>query len=150
MTPIYTLSIECLSGRHLPDRYVRIIETPTDTTLGDLHFLILDLAEFDGSDHLSGFYLANHWGGRKTWITIADDDDEAEEARLWDQALADLYPLPRNKKLYFLFDFGDSWIFEIRKQGREKQPAAGVEYPVLIHQEGPQLIQYESPEEDFQ
>ena len=149
MTANYTLSIECMSGRNLKDRYVRIIETPSDTTLGDLHYIVLEMTSFDGSDHLSGFYLANAWQGRrKEWLTVSDDGDEAAEELLWDKPLANLYPLPRTKKLYYLFDFGDSWIFEIRKKGREIKPAPGVEYPLLIHEEGPQLVQYEYPDED--
>lgn len=149
-TAIYTLSIECMTGPHWKDRYLRVIETPGDTTLGDLHFIMLELTGFDDSDHLTGFYQSNAWyGRRKEWLTVSDDGDEGEEELLWDKPLTDLFPLPRNRKLYYLFDFGDSWIFEIRTMGRQKKPTPGVEYPLLIQEEGSELVQYEYPDEDF-
>lgn len=148
MSGIYTLQIRCVSGPNLKERFLRLIETFNDIALGDLHFMILELTDFDGSDHLSDFYLSNSWHGRKTWITISENGDQDVEEQLWETPLADLFPLPRNRNLYFLFDYGDSWIFEIRKKGREKRPVPGTEYPILVGEEGPQPVQYEDPDED--
>ena len=67
MTGIYTRSIECMGGPNLKERFLRVIEVETDTTLADLHDHILELTGFDGSDHLSDSYLANNWyGGEKS------------------------------------------------------------------------------------
>ena len=33
--------------------------------------------------------------------------------------LCDIFPLGRNKKLYYVYDFGSSWCFEVVKKGRE-------------------------------
>jgi hypothetical protein len=46
------------------------------------------------------------------------------------------------KKLYYLFDFGDKWAFEICKQRGGKEPEPGVKYSRLIKALGPNLEQY--------
>ena len=147
MTGIYRLSIECMDGPNLKERFIRKIEVSSDTTLADLHFMILELVGFDDSDHLADFYLSYSWHGWKTWLTVAEDGDQSKEDGLWETPLSDLFPLPRNRKLYHLFDHGMSWIFEIRKKGREKKPAPGAEYPCLVAEEGPQPVQHEPPED---
>jgi len=92
--------------------------------------------DFDGDDHLSGFYLANAWDSRKTWLIDEYDDTP------WERTLEEIYPLPRLKKLYYLYDFGVSWIFEIRKKGRGKAPVEGEDYPCVVHATGPQPLEY--------
>jgi hypothetical protein len=56
--------------------------------------------------------------------------------------LNQIFPLPKHKKLYYWFDFGDDWIFEIRKQGKERAAAEGGGTPLLIEAEGPKPQQY--------
>jgi hypothetical protein len=36
-----------------------------------------------------------------------------------------------------LFDFGDNWTFEIRRQRKVKEPEAGVKYPRVVKTIGP-------------
>lgn len=55
--------------------------------------------------------------------------------------LNDLYPLGR-KKIYYLFDFGDHWTFEIRKARAVKKPEADVKYPRVVGAIGPAPEQY--------
>ena len=132
---IYTLSIECVCGPNLIEPFERTVEVPSNSTLGDLHWLILDLVEFDDDDHLTGFYGARTWEGPKAWLL--DDSEETP----WEMALEEIYPLPARRHLYFLYDFGDSWIFEIRK-GKDKTEEEGVEYPCLIKSIGPPPDEY--------
>ena len=132
---IYTLSIECVCGPNLIEPFERTVEVPSNSTLGDLHWLILDLVEFDDEDHLTGFYVARTWEGPKAWLL--DDSEETP----WEMALEEIYPLPARRHLYFLYDFGDSWIFEIRK-GKDKTEEEGVEYPCLIKSIGPPPDEY--------
>jgi hypothetical protein len=145
MKTIYTLSIKCVWGAYFNDRFLRVIEVPSDMTLGDLHFLILNLSEFD-NDHLSTFYTANTLRGKKVWFTESDEWEEGHDALsdgpLWDIPLHDIFPLPKHKKLYYWFDFGDDWKFEIRKKGKDKTPVSGVNYPRVIQEEGPKPEQY--------
>jgi hypothetical protein len=57
--------------------------------------------------------------------------------------LEGLFPLPKNMKLFYHFDFGDDWRFEIRKmRNKPKVPEAGVRYPRVIEAQGPKLRQY--------
>jgi len=55
--------------------------------------------------------------------------------------LKDIYPLGR-KKLYYLFYFGDSWPFEIRKARGVKKPESDVKYPRVVEAIGPAPEQY--------
>lgn len=71
---------------------------------------------------------------------MSEDSDYDEEA--WERPLGDIFPLGPHKKLYYLFDFGDSWTFEIRKKGKASSPLPGVLYPRVIYEEGPKPVQY--------
>lgn len=145
MKHIYKLSIECVFGAYLEERFLRVVEVPSDMTLGDMHFLMLDLAGFD-NDHMSTFYMANSLGGKKIYFT---EDGEWEETHdemmpdyLWNIPLHNVWPLPKHKKPYYLFDYGDAWTFDIRKKGKEAAPVAEVNYPRIIQEEGPKPDQY--------
>jgi hypothetical protein len=60
--------------------------------------------------------------------------------------LKDIYPLKKGLKLYYLFDFGDEWIFGIYKLRKKAIPQEGVQYPRVVSQTGNQLSQYGSCE----
>lgn len=109
---IYTLSIQCVSGPNLIEPFKRTVEVPSHYSLGDLHWLILDLVEFDEDDHLTGYYVARTWEGPKAWLL--DDSDETP----WERALEEIFPLTARRNLYFLYDFGTvgSLRFERRKK----------------------------------
>ena len=156
---IHTLSIELVGGpiNCKPLRWV--VEIPGDWNIEDLRDLLFDMVNLD-PEHASGFYLANQpWGSVKIWL---DDDDEdydflisaaplppgcfepedpdepeaADEPEDTDeqplQTFDQLYPLPKHKKLYFLYDFGACWRFEIRRKGRSRPAKEGVEYPQVL------------------
>jgi hypothetical protein len=127
---IYTLSIQCVSGPNLIEPFKRTVEVPSHYSLGDLHWLILDLVEFDEEEHLTGYYVARTWEGPKAWLL--DDSDETP----WEKTLEEIFPLPARRHLYFLYVFGNSWFFEIRKE-KENMEEEGFEYPCLIKSTGP-------------
>ncbi len=58
--------------------------------------------------------------------------------------LSDVLPLPaKGLKLFYLFDFGDSWYFQITKTRRkEKDPEPGVTYPRVVEKKGENPEQY--------
>ncbi len=144
MIAILTISIECVWGMYLKERFYRVVELPADTTLGALHDLIQQLTGF-GDDHMATFFTANSHRGRKVWFTEdgeTDEDHDAPDGSLWSIPLGRIFPLPKHKKLYYWFDFGDDWIFEIRKKRGKGVPGAGVKYPRVIAEEGPQPEQY--------
>ena len=49
--------------------------------------------------------------------------------------LNEVYPLS-GMKLYYLFDFGDDWLFQIKKSRKENLEKKDTKYPVLIESSG--------------
>jgi hypothetical protein len=151
MDAIYTLSINCVCGVYLKEPSFRLVELQSTSTLGELHNLIQKLTGFD-DDHMATFYLANTFRGAKVWL--AEDDGWEENPRapgdgpLWQIRLHDLFPLPKHKKLFYWFDFGDDWILEIVKKGKDATACAGVKYPKLIAKQGPKPEQYPDWEDE--
>lgn len=102
--------------------------------LDELAPLVLGIAGFD-DDHLDAFYLTNSARGKKTFLTgkgeWSNGDDETGDAHL-----SNIFPLPKNKKLFYLYDFGTSWCFQIIRKGKEKPAQAGLEYPRNVETKG--------------
>ncbi len=141
MAKIYTLSVECVSGSYLGEECVRVIEIPEDASLHSLHEAIQDAVNFD-RDHLYKFYAGRNMRNEK----IVYSEEYHWEDRKDDYIsirLNQIYPL-KNMKLYYLFDFGDEWIFEIKKKRGEKEAAANRTYPRVIESFGPNPEQYPS------
>ena len=56
-----------------------------------------------------------------------------------------LFPLPKNKKLYYWFDFGDDWKFQITKsRKKQKEPVPNERYPKIVSESGIKPEQYPS------
>jgi len=138
---IFTLAIECVCGLYLEDECIRVVEIDEQASLYDLHDTIQDAVEFD-RDHLYDFYLANTPSpfAQKTWLTEAEGGQGRQEDYR-NIRLSEVYPLDR-KRLYYLFDYGDNWVFEIRKRRGAKPPEAGVKYPRVVDRVGPNPEQY--------
>ena len=142
---ILTLKIECVWGLYLTEAWIRVIEIDEEASLYDLHDFLQDVVDFD-RDHLFGFYIANRFHGRKQWLSESEHKEDmwADYAEI---LLKDVFPLGR-KKLYYLFDYGDDWTFEVRRsRKRPREPEPGVTYPRVIESIGPNPPQY--PETDF-
>jgi len=143
---ILTLTIECVRGAYLSERCIRVIEIHAKASLYDLHDAIQDTVKF-GRDHPFEFFLANSSSpyAVKKWLTEKEEweDKEDDFCRI---RLTDIWPTGR-KKLYYLFDFGDKWTFEIRKGRGGKEPEQGVKYPRLLKAIGPNPEQYPRYEE---
>mgnify|MGYP005642590551 FL=1 len=138
---IFKLRIECVRGCYLKETCIRVIEIDESMDLVDLHGTIQDAVNFD-HDHPFKFYLANSaspWAHKHS--LIENDDWAARESHFAKIKLKDIYPLGR-KKLYYLFDFGDKWTFEIRKTRGGKKPEAGIKYPRVVEAIGPDPEQY--------
>lgn len=136
---IYTLTVECIGGLYLRGECVRVIEIEDDATLEDLHLAIQSAVSFD-NDHLYDFHAGRNYRHRQ--VRFADEWDEDQDAysRI---RLRDVYPLG-NLKLYYLFDYGDSWMFEIRKARKVHAPQPRVRYPRVIERRGRNPEQYPS------
>lgn len=107
--------------------------------LYDLHLYIQEIINFD-NDHLFEFFVGRNWGNRK--VVFRDEDEFGfEEVRSLDTALNELYPL-NGMKLFYHFDFGDSWMFTIKKARKKKNLVKEVQYPRVIESEGENPEQY--------
>jgi hypothetical protein len=147
MSGIFTLAIECVGGRHLNAPYKFVLAVLVESTLGDLASSILGMLDFDGDDHLDEFYLANNQRGKRTWLTPAgawDEDGEHVKAL----RLADIFPLPKNKKLYYLYDLGACWRFQISKQGKQTEALADTPYPCVVSETGTVPQEYGDDEDE--
>lgn len=143
---IWTLSVECVSGWYLEENCKRIIEIKSNSSLYDLHYAIQDAVGF-GDDHPFEFYAGRNYRNRKLFFGI-DLDDGDPIGSYSDLTLAQVYPLPNNLILFYHFDFGDNWYFEIRKSRKQPtEPVDGVKYPRVIEKVGPNPVQYPRWEE---
>ena len=143
---ILTLTVECISGAYLKETCLRIIQIDEKANLYELHDAIQDAFEF-GRDHPFEFFLANSaspWA-KKQWLSGKEEWADKEDD-FWRICLMDIWPTGR-RKLYYLFDFGDNWIFEIRKKRGSKEPEHKIKYPRLIEAIGHNPEQYPRFEE---
>jgi len=135
---IWTLQIKLLSGRWADKDWAATIALDAASTLEDLHHIIQQAVGFD-NDHLYGFFVARTPRGQ---VRIRYGDDEDGD-RLLTTTLETLFPLPKARKLFYLFDYGDSWIFQIsRTRNKPFEAEPGVDYPCLISEIGEQPQQY--------
>lgn len=116
------------------------IHVPITLTLSSFHYFIQNLINFD-NDHLYDFYASRN--SRKRNIQYSETSGTPIDGADYEVVeLTDVYPLNR-LKLYYLFDFGDCWLFEIRKTRKTPHALACEEYPRLVEDNGVKLIQYD-------
>ncbi|MDB5907394.1 MAG: hypothetical protein JWP34_1508 [Massilia sp.] len=140
MSEIVTLSIECVGGIYLEEEYGFTLEAPVDSTLEDLASDILDVVDFDG-DHFSDFFLANGLRGKKTFLTADGEPGEVDET-VWNRRLSEIFPLDKHKKLFYVYDFGASWTFQITKKGKLTTARADIDYPNIAEERGSKPLEY--------
>lgn len=145
---IWTFRIECIWGMHLGEECVRVIEIHSSSSLLELHNAIQDAVHFD-RDHLFEFFAGRSWRNRKL---VFDDsyDWDAGFDKYESLSVEHVYPLPKSCKLYYHFDFGDDWYFEIRKSRKKPtQPEVGASYPRVVQKIGPNPPQYGAGAEEL-
>jgi len=137
---VYILTIDSLSGMYWEHDCVRVIEIDERATLNELHNAIQDAVGF-GRDHLYAFYAGRNESNRKVIFGDAESWEEREE-NYFNISLNQVFPLPKGLMLYYLFDFGDKWIFKIKKSRKLKEPELTVAYPKIIESQGANPEQY--------
>jgi len=130
---IYRLTVECLEGWHYDHETIRVIEIVENAALSDLHDIIREANGF-GYEHMHLFYLGRNpknkkiiFGNQKEWYDY--------ECRPYTIRLNEIYPLG-NLKFYYLYDFGDNWIFHIRKSRKKLLPETNIKYPRIVERIG--------------
>ena len=115
------------------------IEVPDICTLFDLHLFNQKILDFD-NNHLFEFYAGRNERNRK--IEFSEEPGSPYDGQNYERVLLkDIYPL-KSLKLYYLFDLGDNWLFEIRKSRKKVLPQEDMEYPRVIFDNGIKLRQY--------
>ena len=144
---IWTLKIECVFGLYLEEECIRTIEIDSGSSLFDLHDTIQDVVDFD-RDHLFEFFAGRHYRNHK--VVFGDSFDWEESADIYaETTLEQVYPLSKSCKLYYHFDFGDDWYFEIQKSRKKpREPEPEVRYPRIVESIGPAPQQYGSWEDE--
>jgi len=110
----------------------RVIEVKENFTLRQLHNYIQQIVEFD-DDHLYEYYVGKNPRNRSESISK-------------NSALNEIYPLT-GYKLYYLFDFGDCWLFQIKKSRKKLEEDKKAKYPRLVKSTGINPEQYPEYEE---
>lgn len=115
------------------------IEAPDILSLFELHLFIQKIVDFD-NDHLFDFYAGRNDQNRKVVFTehSGSPNDGGDYESIY---LKDIYPL-KGLKLYYRFDYGDNWIFEIRKDRKKVKPDQEKRYPRIVSDNGIKLRQF--------
>ena len=126
---IYTLEISFpYEDFHFEEEpWLRVIEVKEDFKLPQLHKYIQKIVDFD-DNHLYRFYI-----GRNPHNEYENIPKRTK--------LNELYPIT-SFKLYYLFDFGDHWLFEIKKSRKKKIVQENIKFPRVIEKQGENPEQY--------
>lgn len=141
---IITLKVTLVRGLHSNGDWAANIELDESSSLESLHGAIQRAVKFD-NDHLYCFFLSRTERSRSR---VYFDD---ENGLLFSKKVKDMFPLPAKQSLFYLFDWGDEWVFKISPtRKRPKEPATGVRYPRIDSELGTKPSQYPPYDEDDQ
>ncbi|TWT84357.1 Plasmid pRiA4b ORF-3-like protein [Planctomycetes bacterium CA13] len=139
---IHTLRVVLVRGMYCEGDWMADIELPSSSTLEELHLATRTAVGFD-DDHCYCFFVARTDRSRDR--VYFDDED----GLIFTKTLEDLFPLQPKKSLFYLFDFGDNWIFKISKSRKAPHdPVDGVTYPNVVNETGTKPTQYPTFDED--
>ena len=138
---ILTLTIKLAYG-YDAQAWKATLEIGESATLEDLHQAIQKAVDFD-DDHLYEFYIARTDSSRER---IRFDD---ENKGLYKFTLNSIFPLEEGKKCFYLFDYGDNWLFQITASRKKPfPPVADIKYPRVIAESGTKPEQYPDWDDD--
>lgn len=146
MATMLTLDIKLSGWRVGADSWAARVEIPGSFTLTELHSAIQRLVDFD-NDHLHEFFTGRNWRDRNiTFGEVAETPFEINEGE--EIPLSEIFPLPKGQKLYYNFDFGDDWLFEITCHSETKQTNRKIKRARLIEEHGHRPVQYPSEDDE--
>jgi Plasmid pRiA4b ORF-3-like protein len=124
------------AGRYAEEAWEAEIEIDELATLDDLHLAIQKAVRFD-NHHLYAFYVARDVHSQSKEYT-SDLDDGYDET-----PIKNVFPLPPQESLFYLFDWGDEWIFKIIKSRKAPfEPVKRRGYPRVESTVGVRPKQY--------
>lgn len=133
---IETLKIKLLDGMHAHNEWECALEIPIDHSLDELHQAILGAVGFD-NDHMYEFCIASSYYSRNAQRISCDDDKVTKET------IETIFSKAKGKKLFYMFDYGDSWLFQVNKSRKKcfsEKPDTF--YPRVVHESGVKPEQY--------
>jgi hypothetical protein len=127
----------------------RLLEIRSNKSLHDLAELIIKSFDFD-FDHAFGFYnnIKNHYKSDEIYELFSDlpnCDPHAHAKGVVDIEVGDVFE--ENKKMLFLFDYGDEWLFLVECK-KYSAPTPKARYPRIIEKVGKSPEQYPDYDED--
>lgn len=132
----FTIKIKLIWGLFAENLWEAEVDINEGTTLSDLHLIIQDVVEFD-NDHMFEFFIARTENSEP--VIRYECDSPAPDA-------TNLMAIFRNldgMKLFYRFDYGDDWLFQISKSRKKSFEALkGVKYPHIVKEIGAKPIQY--------
>ena len=135
---IVTVSVKLAYAYYSDDYWSADIEIDDSSSLEVLHNAIQEAVEF-ANDHQYAFFFAREERSRDRSFLEGED--------LYQVCISELFPLPKGKKLFYWFDFGDNWIFQISKSRKKpKEAEKDIKYPRLMKVTGIKPIQYPDPD----
>lgn len=133
---IWTIKIQLVFGFRAEEDWESTIEVESNSTLEDIHYIAQSAVEFD-NDHMYEFYVSRTERSRNK-IRYNDENE-----KIYNTTLEDLFPLEKDRNLYYKYDFGDNWQFKISKTRiKPFEAVKGKEYPILINEKGKPPEQY--------
>ncbi len=126
----------------------RDIEIASSASLYDLARAIVVSFKFD-LDHAFGFYSGKTPGtmfrSKPKYELFADIGEETDAQSVEQTTVATAFPRPR-RRMTFLFDYGDQWLFQVTLTGTGKQ-MPGTRYPKVLASPGKAPKQYPNPDD---
>ena len=139
---ILTLKTTLIRGLYCNGDWSANIELDESSTLEDLHYAIQKSVDFE-NDHLYCFFLS------RTDRSRSREYFDDENGLIFSKTLKDLFPLPAKQCLFYLFDWGDEWVFKISpSRKRPHEPVKRVKYPRIESESGTKPVQYPGDEDD--
>ncbi|MBH0028485.1 MULTISPECIES: IS1096 element passenger TnpR family protein [unclassified Pseudoalteromonas] len=133
---IETLKIKLLEGMHAYNDWECALEIPIDYSLDELHQAILCAVDFD-NDHMYEFCIGNSYYSRNAQRIACNEDKVTQET------IDSIFPQAKGKKLYYMFDYGDSWLFQISKSRKKRfSEKPDILYPQVVLESGIKPEQY--------
>lgn len=144
----YKLNLQPVIGNYIfkvsvHSKIWRRIAISGENTLEDLHLAIQDAFEF-GNDHLYAFYLDGN-----PYSEYAYEDPRGEQGLDASEAvIKDLY-LDIEQKIFYIFDFGDNWEFEVVLEEIQKEATLLTNYEIIETKgEAPKQYEYDNEYEE--
>ena len=134
-----------VSEERKPKPY-RIIAVPGSANLYQFAAVIIESFDFY-FDHAFGYYDSKNPVKSKTGFELfADIGEESKYPGVKKTPVSAAF-LEIGRKMFFLFDYGDDWWFEIELTEFRK-PQTRTKYPVLLEKIGESPEQYQSYEDE--